>query len=178
MRAKLLLCCGLLMLSACGFQPLYATKHSGIISSEIQDVLRETAKIYVEPIANREGQVMRQELQSLLSPRISSSKEYSLTVVNERTLYNEQGIRSDAVPTRITLGYTAKYTLKKGDEVLLSDSVFSQSSYNVLQSGYSTVTAKDNVERQIFQSLAQDIAMRVTAFLKYQIMGNKEGSAQ
>jgi len=161
-------------LTACGFTPLYATKDSGILPSEDKEVIAETSKIYVEPIADRLGQIMRQNLVAQFSPRVTSAKEYTLTVVNKRTLYSEQGIREDSVPTRITIGYTAYYTLKKGDEVLITDSAFAQSSYNVLQSGYSTVTTKAAVERQIILQLSQNIALRVTAFLKKRLLNDEK----
>ena len=117
---------------------------------------------------------MRQSLVAQFSPRVTSEKEYTLTVVNQRTLYSEQGIREDSVPTRITIGYTANYTLKKGDEILLNDTAFAQSSYNVLQSGYSTVTTKAAVERQIILQLSQNIALRVTAFLKKRLINDEK----
>lgn len=161
-------------LAACGFTPLYATKDSGILPSEDKEVIAETSKIYVEPIADRLGQIMRQSLVAQFSPRVTSQKEYTLTVVNRRTLYSEQGIREDSVPTRITIGYTADYTLKKGEEILLNDTAFAQSSYNVLQSGYSTVTTKAAVERQIILQLSQNIALRVTAFLKKRLINDEK----
>ena len=161
-------------LAACGFTPLYATKDSGILPSEDKEVIAETSKIYVEPIANRLGQIMRQSLVAQFSPRVTSEKEYSLTVTNRRTLYSEQGIRKDSVPTRIIIGYTAYYTLKKGDAVLLKDSAFAQSSYNILPSGYSTVTTKEAVERQIILQLSQNIALRVTAFLKKRLLNDEQ----
>ena len=161
-------------LAACGFTPLYATKDSGILPSEDKEVIAETSKIYVEPIADRLGQIMRQSLVAQFSPRVTSEKEYTLTVVNRRTLYSEQGIREDSVPTRITIGYTADYTLKKGEEILLNDTAFAQSSYNVLQSGYSTVTTKAAVERQIILQLSQNIALRVTAFLKKRLINDEK----
>ena len=163
-----------LALTACGFTPLYATKGSGILPSEDKEVIGETSKIYVEPIANRLGQIMRQNLIAQFSPRVTSEEEYSLTVVNRQTLYSEQGISKDSVPSRITIGYTADYTLKKGDEVLLNDTAFAQSSYNILQSGYSTVTTKAAVERQIILQLSQNIALRVTAFLKKRLLNDEQ----
>ena len=156
---------GTVALNACGFQPLYANK-TGLLPKQDEAITEEIAKIYVAPIQNRLGMIMRQDLQNTLAPRASKDKVYTLQVTNEKILVSEQGIRSDNIPTRITIGYKSVYTLRKGADVILQDSAFAQSSYNVLQSAYSTVTAEQDVEERIIKLLAQDIALRVTVFLK------------
>ncbi len=161
----LLLLFSFLLLEGCGFQPLYANK-SGLLPKQDEAVTKEIAKIYVAPIENRLGMLMRQDLQSSFTPRGVKDRTYTLQVANEKVLVSEQGIRSDSIPTRITIGFKSTYTLRKGADVLLQDSAFAQSSYNVLQSAYSTVAAKQDVEERVIKLLAQDISLRITVFLK------------
>lgn len=160
-----LVICGCLSVASCGFTPLYATS-DGIIPSEDKTISEETAKIYVAPIANRSGQLMRQKLRALLSGQEQQEKIYTLTVTNTEKVLSEQGYREDNVPTRITLGYTSAFSLAKGDKVLLQDTFSAQSSYNILQSGYSTNAAKVALEKQMLSQLAQRIAIRVSSYLK------------
>lgn len=169
----LTLCLGALFtLNACGFQPLYANK-IGLLPKQDEAVTTEIAKIYVAPIENRLGMIMRQDLQSTLAPKGSPNKIYTLQVKNEKILVSEQGIRPDNIPTRITIGYKSTYTLRKGADIILQDSAFAQSSYNVLQSAYSTVAAEQDVEERIIKLLAQDIALRITVFIKKYLQENR-----
>lgn len=155
----------LFIVSSCGFQPLYASREN-LLPKQDKAVTMEIAKIYVNPIENYIGMIMRQELRSLLSPQGVKKKEYSLSVTNKRRLISEQGIRSDNIPTRITIGYDTEYVLRKGNEIIFSDQAFAQSSYNVLSNAYSTDTSEKKVEERLIQLIAKDIALRITVFFK------------
>ncbi len=154
-----------MLVTACGFTPLYS-QNSGILSQADDTITDETAKIFVAPIAEESGRLMRQNLIALLSGQKKAEKEYILTVQNTEKIISRQGYNSENIPTRLTLGITSAYTLKKGDTVLLSEKASAQSSYNVLQSGYSTNMAKKALQKQLLSQLSQDIALRVSSFFK------------
>lgn len=168
-----LICCCTAALISCGFSPLYAT-HEGLLPSEDTAVTEEMAKIYVAPISEHKGQLMRQELRALLSGQQQAEKTYTLTVTNKESVISEQGYREDSVPTRITLGYSSTFSLTKGNKTLLTETISTQSSYNVLQSGHSTVAAKESLEKQMLSQLAQNITLRVSSFLKKTLLDEKE----
>ena len=162
-----------MLVSACGFTPLYSTS-GGLWSKTDDSITEETAKVFVAPISEHSGQVMREQLIALLSGQKKAEKEYILQVHNTENVISEQGYTTENVPTRITIGITSAFTLSKGDKVLLSESAFAQSTYNVLQSGYSTVTAKKTLQKQLLTQLAQDIALRVGSFLKTSVVQSKQ----
>lgn len=162
---RILACLSLFLLVACGFQPLYASRENLLPKQDVA-ITTELAKIYVKPIENRIGMIMRQELRDLLSPQGTKNLEYTLSVVNQRKLISEQGIRTDNIPTRITIGYETKYVLRKGNEILFSDVASAQSSYNVLSNAYSTDTSEKKVEERLILLIAKDVALRITVFFK------------
>lgn len=154
-----------MFVSACGFTPLYSTE-GGILSKADETIPEETAKVFVAPIAEHSGQIMRQNLISLLSGQKKADKIYTLNVHNTESIIREQGYNAENIPTRITIGINSAFTLSKDGKVLLSETASAQSSYNVLQSGYATVTAKKALQKQLLSQLSQDIALRISSFLK------------
>ena len=167
-----------MLISACGFTPLYSTTDGGFLSKTDDSILQETSKVFVAPIAEHSGQIMREQLIALLSGQKKSEKIYTLQVRNTENIISEQGYNAENVPTRITIGITSSFTLSKDNKVLLSESTSAQSTYNVLQSGYSTVTAKQTLQKQLLTQLAQDIALRVSSFLKTSVVQSQKTEEQ
>lgn len=173
MSQKLLCVCLCMLVTACGFTPLYATDE-GFLPQADESITEEMSKVYVAPIAEHSGQIMRQNLTSLLSGQRKSEKVYTLSVHNTESVISEQGYNSENIPTRITIGIRSDYTLSKNGKILLSESTSAQSSYNVLQSGYSTVMAKKALQKQLLAQLSQNIALRVSSFLKASLMNETD----
>ena len=136
-----------LILSACGFRPMYGRSLGPALSS-----------IYVEPIAERDGYELRNSLiDALQSDGDKAGKAYRLKItLNE----SSQGIalQNDATITRYNNRLEAHYVLSdmQGNE-LTSGIQTELSAYNVVQSPYATLTAhQDSAKRA-----AQDVAVRI-----------------
>jgi LPS-assembly lipoprotein len=138
-----------LLLSACGFHPMYGNALAPQLSS-----------IYVEPIAERDGYELRNMLIDLLhSDGVPAGKAYRLKIVlNE----NSQGIalRNDATITRYNTTVDARYTLSdvRGNE-LTTGSQTELSAYNVVNSPYATLMAEQDSTKRAAQDMAQRIQL-------------------
>jgi len=142
--AALALC---VVLTGCGFHPMYARATGPAMAS-----------IYVEPVAERDGFELRTALiDSLQSDGEEQGKAYHLKVVlNE----NAQGIalQNDATITRYNNTLTAHYTLYNAQgDVLTSGTQTQMSAYNVVQSPYATLVASQDSSKRA----AEDIAERI-----------------
>lgn len=152
-----------LLLAACGFEPLYGGGGRGVTS-------REMAAVRVEPIADRVGQQLRNELFDLLTPLGQSARpEYQLTVtLTEST--SGLAVKKSEVATRSNLTLNASFTLSEAKTgiPLFSDSNSLVGSYNVLTSDFSTLVAEQGVRDRLVKEMARDIQIRLSAYFKLQ----------
>jgi LPS-assembly lipoprotein len=147
-----------LLLSACGFHPMYGRSLAPALSS-----------IYVEPIAERDGYELRNTLiDALQSDGDKAGKTYSLRItLNE----SSQGIalQNDATITRYNNLLVAHYALSdmRGN-VLTTGSQTELSAYNVVQSPYATLTAQQDASKRAAQDVAERIHLDLGAWFRKQ----------
>ena len=147
-----------LLLSACGFHPMYGRSVGPALSS-----------VYVEPIAERDGYELRNTLiDALQSDGDKAGKIYNLKVtLNE----SSQGIalQNDATITRYNDRLEARYTLSdmRGN-VLTSGTQTELSAYNVVQSPYATLTAQQDASKRAAQDVAERIHLDLGAWFRKQ----------
>ena len=121
------------LLGACGFRSLYGTDATG-------DAPGELATIKVNPIADRLGQQLRNNLLDLLNPRGGpANPRYFLTVSLDQST-QRLAIEKDAFATRANLRLRAEFSLQDPDsrEIVLSGKSLVVSSYNILDSEFAT----------------------------------------
>jgi len=151
---------GLLVLSACGFEPLYRTADRG---AETEQLL---SRIEVPPIADRLGQLVRTVLNDRLKPRAAPQPLYAVVVtLTEST----QGlaVRRDASATRANLIVNATFTLSdiSGDENLLSGKIRSVNGYDILTSDFATLAAEKDARRRGARDVADAIFDRLAIYM-------------
>ena len=149
----------LLLLGACGFRSLYGTDATG-------DAPGELATIKVNPIADRLGQQLRNNLLDLLNPRgHPANPRYFLTVRLDQST-QRLAIEKDAFATRANLRLLAKFSLQDPDsrEIVLSGKSLMVSSYNVLDSEFATLMAEKDAKARAAREIAHDIRTRLAAF--------------
>lgn len=103
-----------LALCGCGFEPLYVEKkhdnmwyYGGDFDTSIS---QEMAQISIEPISQRFGQIMRNELIDLLTPKgTPKSPKYRLFVHLTEKRISDQALRSDITATRKMVRYKVGY---------------------------------------------------------------------
>lgn len=147
------------MLGACSWQPLY---YQGKL-----DVVSQTAQIEISPVAQESGRELVNKLKDLLNPENKDvEKKYSLFIFLKENINDDQGILGDNTSTRATMRITADFTLKEGNKVLLKESAFSTSSYNILMLPYPSVTAENTTRKRLLEVLANNIAIRLGVYFK------------
>ena len=154
MKRALLIACACLAVAGCGFHPLYGGRLAPQLSS-----------IYVEPLAERDGYELRNQLIDLLgSDGREAGKAYRLKLtLNE--LSNGVTLQNDATITRYNDTITATYVLTdaKGTEVTRGTQT-SLSSFNVSTSPYSTLAVQQDSDRRAADDLADRIRMDLGVF--------------
>lgn len=161
------------VLSACGYRPLYGT------SSVTPEVERHLASIQVKPIANRPGQMMRIALKQRLAPKSNGSKDvYQLTVTLNESL-STLAVEESAFATRANLSLSAHYTLIQlaDNAQLLDGTAKTVASYNILSSDFATIAAKDDARERAILELADTLRTRMAIYFHGPAQAKRNTSA-
>lgn len=175
---KLYILLPVFLLCACGFEPLYVEKkhdNPWYFKGEFDtSITQEMAKVKIEPIRDRFGQLLRNNLIDLISPKGQpKNPKYRLFVKLDSKTETNQALRSDITATRKMVKYKVSYyMLADNEKVLNSDSV-SYSSYDILANPYSTTIAKKKGDEDAAKIIANDISLRLGAYF-HSIATNRE----
>jgi|APTNR8051073442_1049403.scaffolds.fasta_scaffold10096_2 LPS-assembly lipoprotein len=151
-----------LALSACGFRPLYGTS-SG---PEESAVMEKLAAVDVGIVADRSGQILRNELRDLLNPgRLSVPDTYRLEAVVDED-EQDVALQSTGFATRTAVRLTARYQLidSKSGSVLLNSKTRVVSTFNIISNKYSTVVAGESARERGIRQIAQEIRQRLAVY--------------
>lgn len=159
----------ILLLAACGFQPLYVqrTINDGGYDKEQFDtsISEEMALIKIPPISDRFGQLLRNELIDLLTPKgVPQNSKYRLDVVLASKSLTQQAMRNDVTATNERIKYKVDYKLFEGANLLVSGNSIAFVSYDILQNPYSTTMAQKKAEKDATKIIANDIVLRIGAY--------------
>ena len=148
-----------LLLSACGFEPLHSAQRDG-------PALSNPRAIRVASIPERHGVELRRSLIDLIGPE-QEAAAYTLKVSLSSAVTSEQAVGQDDISTRRTLALTATYSLSdaKGG-VATAGQRTARSGYNVLGSPYATDVGADDTVSRMVDTLARDVATVVQAYFK------------
>lgn len=154
----------LLVLSACGFQPLYVAERDGSLYEKLQHV-----KVGV--IKERSGQILRTYLLQDLQLE-GSSAQYTLNVsLAENT--RKLGFRLDKTPRHQELVMDAGISLinEETGKVVLTDTLQATSSFSLGSTAdlasYSADVAANKAKDDVLKVLSQDIKLRIATYLAY-----------
>lgn len=166
---KFVVIVALLLLTACGFEPLYAQKKNDNLwyfSGEFDtSVSSEMAQIKVQTIADRFGQQLRNDLLDILTPLGQpTNPKYRLFVDVEDKEIMQQALRKDITATRERVRYSVIYRLMEGNTELVSGDSIAYVSYDILANPYSTTTARKKTEEDAAKIIANDISLRIGAY--------------
>jgi LPS-assembly lipoprotein len=146
----------LLLLAGCGFHPMYGTTLEPQLTA-----------VYVEPIDDRDGYELRNQLIDLLhSDGSRTGKRYTLKVTLNET---SQGIalRNDATITRYNQTLDAHYVLTDvRGTVLTEGDQTNLSAYNVAASPYATLVAAQDSSKRAAQDIAERIHLDLGAYFR------------
>lgn len=170
-KISILTVCLSLALSACGFEPLYVERKSGdkwYYHGEFDtSITEEMAQIKVEPISDRLGQMIRNELTDSFTPKGAPEKaRYRLVISSVDKEVVQQALRDDITATRERVRYKVNYylyDLESGEELVKGNSL-AYLSYDILANPYSTTFAQKKIEKDAAKIIANDISLRMGAF--------------
>ncbi len=157
-------------ISGCGFEPLYVEKKSSedwYYNNEFDTgITEEMAKVKVELIKDRIGQLIRNDLLDKLTPKGQPQKpKYYLKVVNIEKDEIDQALRNDITATRKKVIYKVKYVLQNAEhQQLINGSSVAYLGYDILRDPYSTTFAQKKTEKNAAKIIANDISLRLGAY--------------
>lgn len=153
-----------LLLTGCGFRPLYSETASNAQTTTSLEKIRVTGA------STKADAVFRNFLLDRIAPAGAPDKyEYELGFrLDERQVGS--GVRIDASVTRFNLQLTASYQLKdsKTRDVIYSGSSRSIVAYDVLRSQFATVIERESSRERAARELANNIVLRLSLFFERQ----------
>jgi LPS-assembly lipoprotein len=154
-RRVLLLLVSAAALAGCGFEPMHAQRPGGAAA---------LPAIRIEPIADRSGQILRNNLLDRLSPRgAPASAAYQLRVRLQEPRQT-LALRRDDVISRVGYSATAHFELVEasGRRVLTGTSTYT-TDYEVTNSEFATLTSAQNARDRVLELVGDDIRNQLAA---------------
>lgn len=149
--------CLVLILSACGFRPLYES--SGSIDSRINFAsIREVS--YLEKLPSKFDFEFRRKLNELFAQ--DSASQYWLDV-NVTKVSSSFDIQNTSVTTRKAITIAAEFKMidKSNLAIVLADKVLVMDSFDVGGSPYSNYLSDEQTSIKLSEALANEIVIRV-----------------
>jgi LPS-assembly lipoprotein len=132
------------LLSACGFQPMYAPAGGGPAIGAVQ----------VAAIDGKAGHVLKTELDRILAVEGASGAPAQLQITLRERI-NRLGIRLDESATRAELQLTANYVLTPADGGrVIRGSVAQVVTYEIPTAAFGEIAAQDDARERAAESLA------------------------
>lgn len=167
----LLILISVVLLSGCGFKPMYGQFSDG--DGNLREIMANirVADITEQGRASRIGQVVRNGLLDRLTPYgETKSAEYILTVT---FLIEEHGygIREDESVTLQNLKLVTVFQLEEvaTSKVILDSSARALVTYDLAQSDYSNMIARNASLKRLAQEVANQMASRIGAFFSQRV---------
>ncbi|ANP46312.1 LPS assembly lipoprotein LptE [Candidatus Viadribacter manganicus] len=145
-----------LLLTACGFQPMYAPV----------DGANAIGPVQIAEIEGRAGHVLRTELTRILAAENDGSPPANLQVTLTEVV-TPLGIRIDESATRSELRLTANYILTpaQAGARVMRGSVSTVVNYDIPRAAFGEITAQDDARERAAESMAQrfraELALRI-----------------
>ena len=149
----------LMFVTGCGFQPIHGERSAASSAG--------LANFNIALIADRTGQMMRNELLQQMQPRGAVASPRFVLGVKLTESLTDLAIRKDNVATRANLKLIAQFSVvsRSGGSLLFSGQARSVNSYNILTSDFATLSARADARSRAVRQLALDIKERLAVWL-------------
>jgi LPS-assembly lipoprotein len=150
-----------LLVSACGFHPLYAGGKGDAVASKMADVA-------IGNIPDRSGQILRNNLLDRMHPKGESGEtRYSLSVALSEAR-SDLGLQRDASSTYARLYVYARFTLQdqKTGELLLDQTSTVITSFSLPSGGFVNLVSEADARDRALAEISDEIATRIAVFLR------------
>ncbi|MCH7930348.1 MAG: hypothetical protein IIA01_07585 [Proteobacteria bacterium] len=147
-------------LSGCGFRPMYARRgRSG-------NVVDDLAAIRIDPVADRIGQSLRNDLIERLTPFGEPRyPRYRLSVQVQRSS-QPLAIQADTTITRYNLRIEVSFTLTDVETgaAIYRGSARTVGSYNAVRSDFATLSAEQDTSRRAVREASDEVRTLLSVF--------------
>jgi LPS-assembly lipoprotein len=133
----------LLLLSACGFQPVYSAQGSGV------------GPVAVAEIEGRTGYFLRTELQRLSALERGAAAPPVLTITLD-TRFRDAAVQQSTYADRTLMAVTARWQLQQADGVL-SGEVVADTGFDNRDQTFGAIALQADAEQRVAQLLAAAI---------------------
>ena len=149
-----------MMLPACGLQPLYSGGSKGAVAATL-------GTISVVAIEGRNGWLMRNALNDRLGTQNNVSTQFRLVVTLDDRI-SGFGVRADDTVTRERRTLRARYQLisKATGETVLDATAWSDAGIDVVSSEYATITSENSALENLTQKVADQIVTRLSIYAR------------
>lgn len=150
-----------LLLAACGWHPLYGQY------DDYGGAGQELASVHIQPIADRMGQNLYNELRDRMNPGGEPADPHYDLVIGLHEEEEQFLVQEDQTATRIDLTLYANFALyqRGSPDPLLTGQLRSTTTYDQLTNQYASVVSANDASRRGAEALADDIANRVAVYL-------------
>ena len=155
----------LLTLTACGLSPVYGT-HSQ--SANQTEASRALGQVSINPLPNRSGQYLRNALiDRFYKNGYPTNPIYQLKIgtLKENKTAFDITIESEATRYQLKISTALNMIDTRTSQNVLQRNIYAVSSYNVLESEFSTRVSEQNAREAILNDLARQIEQQITLYL-------------
>lgn len=170
LKNSLLLSLYLIGLTGCGFKPIYGPSSYGSSFPNKEEhlaVAQDLSLIKISLIPDRKGQILRNSLIHLLTPKGQPGNPKYILEVTLTEATQALGILKDATYSRSQLVFTADFFLRDiaTYKILFTSQATTAADYNfVISNQFATTIADDDAHTRGLTLLAQDIARQLAMF--------------
>lgn len=153
----------MILLTGCGFTPLYGT-HGAAGNAGAR---AQMGQIYIANIADQPGQYLRNALMDRFysQGRPGENAAYTLSVAGLQESRSELDITKTSDSTRAQLYISTTMVMSdKTGKKLLERSLTAVTSYNILDSQFTTRVAEDAARRQALDDIARQIETHILLY--------------
>jgi LPS-assembly lipoprotein len=149
-----------MMLPACGLQPLYSGGSKGAVAATL-------GTISVVAIEGKNGWLMRNALNDRLGTQNNVSTQFRLVVTLDDRI-SGFGVRADDTVTRERRTLRARYQLisTATGETVLDATAGSDAGIDVVSSEYATIAGENSALENLTQKVADQIVTRVSIYAR------------
>lgn len=162
---RILLALSVLIVSACGFHPVYGVNKYTAVGVE-----EYFSNIAISNIPDREGQYLRNKLiDRFYRNGRPTQPQYTLTITPIQEYERDLDITVDSDTTRgqLRLTTTMKLTDTKGEE-LLDRNLRAIASFNIIESEFANRVSEQDTRENLLNDLARQIETHIALYFKNQ----------
>jgi len=125
------------------------------------------ATVDIGLIANRTGQLLRNELLTEMQPKGPAQQQPYLLTITLAEFLRDLAIKRNEVATRANLTLIASFVISRRSDGLRlhSGGARSVNAYNILTSDFATLSARENARKRGARQLALEIKERISVWL-------------